>query len=462
VRIEGHELHVTCCIGASVFPEDGLDAEVLLRNADAAMHRAKDHGRNAFQFYAPEMNSVMRERLLLDASLRRALDKSEFALHFQPKVSLADGSITGFEALLRWTDEELGPVPPSKFIPLLEDNGLIVPVGEWVLRAACAQISAWQAVSLAQPIAVNLSARQLHDSHLDRRIRSILSECDVDPSMLELEITESVLMRDAEQVIGVLRNLRSMGIRLSVDDFGTGYSSLAYLRSFPLDSLKVDRSFIRDVATNPDAGLITRAVISMAHNLSLKVIAEGVETSSQLAFLSRSGCDEIQGFYFARPTNAENCTRQLRERRRMDVSALKDSSDAPTLLLVDDEEPVRASLVRLLRKEGYRILTAGSAAEGFELLASHDVGVVVADHRMPGMTGVEFLSRVKELYPDTVRMILSGYADVKSVTDAINRGAVSRYLSKPWDDNELKGEIKAAFARYVQDAGRPKEGKVRR
>jgi diguanylate cyclase (GGDEF)-like protein/PAS domain S-box-containing protein len=455
VHIEGREFHVTCCIGATVFPEDGASAEVLLRNADAAMHRAKDRGRDAFQFYAPEMNSAMRERLLLDASVRRALDKSEFTLHFQPKVGVADGIVTGFEALLRWTDDELGPVPPAKFIPLLEDNGLIVPVGEWVLRAACAQIAAWQAAAVAPlPIAVNLSARQLHDNHLDRRIRSILAECGVDPLLIELEITESVLMRNAEQVSGLLRNLRNMGIRLSVDDFGTGYSSLAYLRSFPLDSLKVDRSFIRDVTTNPDAALITRAVISMAHNLSLKVIAEGVETAPQLAFLSSSGCDEIQGYYFARPTDAESCTRLLRERRRMDVSALKDPSDAPTLLLVDDEEPVRASLQRLLRKDGYRILTAGSAAEAFELLASHRVGVVVADHRMPGLTGVEFLGRVKELYPDTVRMILSGYADVKTVTDAINRGAVSRYLSKPWDDNELKGEIKAAFERYAPRGGR--------
>jgi CheY-like chemotaxis protein len=290
----------------------------------------------------------------------------------------------------------------------------------------------------------------LVQSDIDRWIRQIVSELKIDPALLEVEITESVLMRDGEQAVGALRNLQRMGIRVSIDDFGTGYSSLAYLRRLPLDTLKIDRSFIRDVATNPDAGLITRAVISMAHKLNLKVVAEGVETSSQLAFLSTSGCDEIQGFYFARPEGSEACTRMLRERRKMDVGFLSATSEAPTLLLVDDEENVRAALKRLLRKDRYRILTAGNATEGLELLAANRVGIVVADQRMPGMTGVEFLIRVKELYPETIRMVLSGFADLKSVTDAINRGAVYKFFSKPWDDAELRREIKEAFALAAQ------------
>ena len=460
IQVDAREFHLTCSVGASVFPQDGANAETLLRNADAAMHRAKELGRNRFQFYAQEMNSVVTERLVLDAALRRALQRSEFSLHFQPKVSLLDGQVTGFEALLRWNHADIGPVPPTKFIPILEQNGLIVDVGDWVLAAACAQIETWRSQGVQPiPIAVNLSARQLHHNDLDRRIKRILSESGADPGMIEIEITESVLMQNAEQVIGILRNLQQMGIRLSVDDFGTGYSSLAYLRSFPLDSLKIDRSFISDVTTNPDAALIVRAVISMAQNLRLKVVAEGVETSAQLAFLAASGCDEMQGYFFARPADADACTRLLRERRKLDMTAFSATSDAPALLLVDDEESVRAALKRLLRRDGHRILTAANAEEGFALLASNAVGVVVADQRMPGMTGVEFLSRVKDLYPHTVRVVLSGYTDLKSVTDAINRGAVYRFFSKPWNDDELRSEIKQAFARAAQmranDADRP-------
>jgi EAL domain-containing protein (putative c-di-GMP-specific phosphodiesterase class I) len=232
---------------------------------------------------------------------------------------------------LRWKHPERGAVSPVKFIPILEENGLIVDVGDWVFSAACEQIKTWQKQGLAPlPIAVNLSARQLHQIDLDRRIERTLSGHGVDPSLIEVEITESVLMRNAEQVVGILRGLRRIGIRLSVDDFGTGYSSLAYLRSFPLDSLKVDRSFISDVTTNTDAALIVQAVISMAHHLRLKVIAEGVETAAQAAFLAASGCEEMQGYYFSRPADADGCTRLLRERHTMNMAFITGASGAPT------------------------------------------------------------------------------------------------------------------------------------
>ena len=331
IHVEGREFHVTCSIGASLFPQDGADPPILLRNADAALHRAKELGRNGFQFYAEEMNSAVTERLLLDASLRRALERQEFKLQFQPQVSLCDGHITGFEALLRWTHPQRGTVSPVKFIPILEDSGLIVDVGDWVFSAACAQIKTWEKQGVEPlPIAVNLSARQLHQIDLDRRIERTLSKHGVDPSLINVEITESVLMRNAEQVVGILRGLRRIGIRLSVDDFGTGYSSLAYLRSFPLDSLKVDRTFISDVTTNADAASIVQAVISMAHHLRLKVIAEGVETADQAAFLAASGCEEMQGYYFSRPADADDCTRLLRERRTMDIAFIAGAGDMPT------------------------------------------------------------------------------------------------------------------------------------
>lgn len=458
MHLDDRTFHVTCSVGASVFPQDGKDAETLLRNADAAMHRAKELGRNQFHYYAEEMNTVATEHLELDAHLRRALENREFALHYQPKVNIADGTIGGFEALLRWTHPTEGPISPAKFVPILESNGLIAAVGEWVLRTVCAQIADWIGARLDPvPIAVNVSTRQLLSAAMSRRVMDIVREYDIPPNLIEIEITETVLMQNDSIAIASLRELQSAGIRISIDDFGTGYSSLAYLRRLPLDTLKVDRSFIKDVTKNPEAALITRAVVSMAHSLNLKVVAEGVETFTQLAFLSSIGCDEIQGYYFSRPEPSETCTRYLSERHRMDVSMLNRPDGAPTLLFVDDEQNVRAALTRLLRPDGYRILSAESAERGLELLATNAVDLVIADQRMPGTGGVEFLSRVKDLYPDTVRIVLSGYADLKSVTDAINLGAVHKYFSKPWDDGELRREVKdvlATLARQRRDASK--------
>lgn len=447
MNLDERVFHVTCSVGASVFPQDGRDAETLLRNADAAMHRAKELGRNQFHYYAEEMNAVATEHLVLDGQLRQALEKHEFSLHYQPKVHIADGTISGFEALLRWNHPTEGSISPVKFVPILESNGLIVPVGEWVLRTVCAQIAAWiEARQQPVPIAVNVSTRQLLSAAMSQRMMQIVREYAIPPGLIEIEITETVLMQNDSVAIASLRDLQALGIRISIDDFGTGYSSLAYLRRLPLDTLKVDRSFIRDVTKNPEAALITRAVVSMAHSLNLKVVAEGVETYNQLAFLATIGCDEIQGYYFSRPEPADTCTAYLTERRRMDVSRLNLPDETPTLLLVDDEQNVRAALTRLLRPDGYRILSADSAEQALELLAANAVDLVIADQRMPGTLGVELLGRVKDLYPDATRIVLSGYTDLKSVIDAINRGAVHKYFSKPWDDDELRREVKDVLA----------------
>jgi diguanylate cyclase (GGDEF)-like protein/PAS domain S-box-containing protein len=316
--LEGQEVYVSASLGIGVYPSDGSDADTLLRNADTAMYRAKERGRNGYQFYLPQMNELALERLQLQTQLRGALERHEFVLHYQPKACLATGCISGFEALLRWQHPVRGLVPPLQFITILEETGLIIPVGEWVVRTVCEQLARWQAAGVKpRPVAVNLSARQFQQRNLDTMIATILAETGIDPGLLELELTESMLMSDAEEAVRMLNTMRSYGVRLSVDDFGTGYSSLAYLKRFPLDALKIDRAFIRDVTTDSDDASIALAIISLAHSLKLKVVAEGVETQAQLEFLKAHGCDEMQGYYFARPLAITDCTRALVEDRRL-------------------------------------------------------------------------------------------------------------------------------------------------
>jgi diguanylate cyclase (GGDEF)-like protein/PAS domain S-box-containing protein len=316
--LDGHPVYVSASVGIAVFPEDGASGDVLLKNADAAKHRVKEQGRNGFQFYLPEMNERAAQRLQLETALRGALDRDEYLLHYQPKVSLSTGAISGFEALLRWQQPDRRLVSPARFIPVLEDTGLIVPVGDWVTSSACKQIKAWQTQGLgSRSVAVNLSARQFQQPDLDAVVARLFEETGVDPRLLELELTESLLMRDAEETVRVLKNLKSYGVRIAVDDFGTGYSSLAYLKRFPLDALKIDRAFVRDVNTDPDDAAIAIAVINLAHSLKLKVIAEGVETHAQLRFLREHGCDEIQGYVFEKPMPADECARLLTEDRRL-------------------------------------------------------------------------------------------------------------------------------------------------
>jgi len=314
-RLEGAEIYVTTSIGITLYPEDSTEQDTLIKNADAAMYRAKEAGRNGYQFYTREMSERGAALLNLEGGLRRALERDEFLLYYQPKAGVTTGEITGFEALLRWRHPERGLVMPDEFIPVLEETGLIVPVGEWVLNAVCAQLSEWWGAGLDPvPVAINLSARQFLARDLGSTIKRILDAHRIDPALIELEITESSLMVNPEEATRILEYLKSLGVRLSIDDFGTGYSSLGYLKRFPLDSLKVDRSFVRDVTTDADDATITRAVITMAHSLGLKVIAEGVETESQLAFLVENGCDQFQGYYLARPQPAADCTRSLVER----------------------------------------------------------------------------------------------------------------------------------------------------
>jgi EAL domain-containing protein (putative c-di-GMP-specific phosphodiesterase class I)/CheY-like chemotaxis protein len=327
---------------------------------------------------------------------------------------------------------------------VLEETGLIVPVGEWVIKAACGQVKAWQQSGIEPvPVAVNLSARQFQSPKLGASIVTAVEGSGIEPRFLELEITESSLMQNADGAISTLQYLKSCGINVSIDDFGTGYSSLAYLKRFPLDALKIDRSFVRDITTDPGDATITRAVISMAHSLGLKVVAEGVETGSQFEFLAENGCDEIQGYLFSRPLSAEDCGIWLKEGRRLQRPAQPVES-APVVLLVDDDDDALVLLKRALAKDGYQLLTARNAHEALEVLGRNHVDLVITDQHMPGVQGVDFLQRVKRLHPRTVRLMTSGDADVQTVTDAINKGEIFRFLPKGIKEERLRSDVREA------------------
>ena len=447
--LHGKQALLTASIGIAMYPDDALDPGTLVKYADVAMVRAKEAGRDGFRFFTSGMNVQVLARLDLELALRGALDGEQFELHYQPKLDLNTGRISGVEALLRWHRPGFGLVYPAEFVPVMEDTGMVVRVGAWIIDEACRQIAAWNAQGVRDVrVAVNVSSRQFVEGDLEGDIRNALARHGVDPGMLELELTESALMSNAEHTIQVLGSLKALGIRIAIDDFGTGYSSLAYLKRFPIDKLKIDIAFVRDITTNPDDAAIALAIISMAHSLHMQVIAEGVESRAQMALLRRHRCDEIQGFHFARALPAAELAELVLENRAQPSRPAADDRNMQTLLVVDDDINVLQSLHRLFRRDNYRVLTAASPAEAFELLAMYPVQVILCDQRMPVMNGTEFLSKVKEMYPDTIRIILSGYTGVETVLDSINRGAIYRFYTKPWNDAELRDNVRLAFREY--------------
>ena len=319
--IDGHSLRVTASIGVANYPNDGMDARTLLANADAAMYRAKQIGRDNFQFYTADLNIRARERLLLHEELRNAIARDEFVLFYQPQVDLRTGKIFAVEALIRWRHPKLGLVFPDKFIPMAEQTGLIVPIGDWVLREACRQNKAWQDAGLpSMNVCVNVSARQFNDKTLIAKVVAALHESRLDAKYLELEVTESLIMHDGQLAAATMKELRGLGVQISIDDFGTGYSSLSALSTFPVGRLKIDKSFITDLTTNEHDRAVASAVISLGRKLQLKVIAEGVETEAQLAFLRENHCDEMQGYQFSKPLATKELE-QLVKRSILPVSS---------------------------------------------------------------------------------------------------------------------------------------------
>lgn len=426
-------------------------------DADMALLRAKDLGRSDYQFFPGDMNEKIPERAALENALHSAIAGNQLLLHYQPLADLQTGKLVSLEALLRWEHPELGLIAPDRFIPIAEESGLIGAIGEWVLRQACQDMRSWLDEGITDfRVAVNVSHRQFRDAQLAEKIEDLLTEMQIDPHMLSLEITETVLMQGSASSENILRQLKLLEVDLILDDFGTGYSSLSYLKRFPFDRVKIDRSFISDIVTDQDDAAIAKTIISMAHSLGIKVVAEGVETEAQWHFLLRNRCDEMQGFFFSHPLPKAEIGVLLRDGCRLPehiFSGARQSSR--TLMLVDDEPNILTALKRLLRRDGYAILTANSGEEGLALLEDNAVDVIVSDQRMPGMMGVDFLRAAKEKYPDTVRIVLSGYTELKSVTDAVNEGAIYKFLTKPWEDSQLRGHIAEAFRRKeIEDENR--------
>ncbi|MEJ6001234.1 EAL domain-containing protein [Paucibacter soli] len=444
--VSGGEAYLNAVVGVAVYPSDGKQLDRLLSRARAA---ATDASANAeIRFYRPELERDTAAQLALEGDLHRALERSEFMLHYQPQLNMRSGAIVGAEALLRWQHPVKGTVAPASFIPLLESCGLMPRVGAWALREACMQQQRWVAQGL-EPLrmAVNLSAQQFRSSGLVEAVERALADSGMAAEWLELELTESLILEDAERTIAIMHELKALGVTLSLDDFGTGYSSLSYLRRFPIDRLKIDRSFVRDVATQGSAAVLARTILAMAHNLGLATIAEGVEDASQFGYLRKYACEEMQGYLFTGPLPAEQLGQWLREERRLPLSDA-DAASSATVLVVDDDLGVIGALKRLLRREGIAVLSATSAAGGFELLATTAVGVIISDQRMPGVSGSVFLEAVRELHPDSIRILLTGYTELESVIEAINRGTVYKVLTKPWDDKQLADNVREALKRY--------------
>lgn len=445
--VASQSVNVTVQTGIALFPADGDDGESVFKNAEAALKLGKASGART-TYHSNALNARVAERYALEQELHGAIQAGEFVLHYQRRMDLISGELVGAEALIRWQHPTRGLVAPDDFIALAEETGLIVPIGAWVLETVCAQQAAWVAAGLSVvPVGINLSSIQFGAGNLVESVSAAVAANRLEPRLLVLELTETAVMSDPLAAAVALRALRKIGVGLALDDFGTGYSSLAHLKRFPFDSVKIDRSFITDITSNPEDAAIATAIIAMAHGLKLKVVAEGVETQGQFNYLRAKSCDEVQGYLFGPPVPKDEFELQLRSSRRFNVPA-PDPADQRTLLIVDDEQGIRASLVRMLRSDGYRILQADSGQAALDLLALNDVHVIISDQRMPGMTGTEFLSTVSRLYPNTVRMILSGFTDLKVVTDAVNRGSVFKFLTKPWDDNDLREQVRDAFRRY--------------
>ncbi|MBK4733442.1 EAL domain-containing protein [Noviherbaspirillum pedocola] len=437
---------VTCCTGVATFPLSGQTTSALLMAADRALGRAKLEGPGTLCYEDASSGEAELQRFRLGFALRDALARGGLHVHYQPQVDLVSGKICAVEALVRWTTADGVEVSPAMLIAAAEECGLIGELGDWVLRTACSQLVRWHQLGFAGlRVAVNLSARQFSMPSLVTDIMRTLDEVGLEPRFLDLELTESVLMRDMEHAIECLSVLRRQGVRICLDDFGAGYSSLAYLQVLPIDVLKVDRSFMARVPEAANAAAIVDAIITMAHSLGMRVIAEGVEREVQCDFLSRHMCDEVQGYYVCKPVPAEAVTSLLRDGVGLQDHLLRFNRREPTLLLVDDEPTILYSLKRRLRNEGYQILTAANGQQGLQLLAEQQIDVVVSDHRMPEMDGIEFLRAVRQLYPDTVRILLSGFTELQTVTEAVNAGAIYKVLTKPWDDKQLLAHIREAF-----------------
>ena len=448
-KIAHRNLEVSCSIGYSLYPQHGTNSETLLQHADSAMYQVKRNEKGKLNYFSAEIQEQIETRILLEKDLEKALKCNEFELHYQPQMDMRTGSIVGLEALIRWNHVEKGYIPPNDFIPLAEEIGLIIPIGDWVFRKACQQITRWQKDKVkVVPISINVSVKQLVQRDLASHLNLILEEEKVMANQITIEITEGLFLDDVEKHIKILGDLKELGFRISIDDFGTGYSNLNYLKRFPIDEIKIDRSFINEITTSPHDKAIATTIIAIAHNLGFKVVSEGIEKKSQLALLAKNQCDILQGFYFSKALPEHECEQLLRNEERLLLDGIRPKDYQRAILLVDDEPNILNSLRRALRRLDAKIFTANSSREALEMLALNEIGVILSDLTMPEVNGIELLDKVHQMHPYTVRMILSGNAEFEKACDAINRSAIHKFITKPWSDENLNKEIEDAFLLY--------------
>lgn len=451
VHVPPYVLEITLSIGIALHPDHAHDAASLLAAAEQTMRRAKRSGPGGHAVHSPEPvpdHSGDPVRETLGHRFVDAIAQSEFHLYYQPVVSGQDGSIVACNSLLRWHNTQEGVLRANRVLPAVERAGLAAPVGLWTIETAMQQVHRWRDLGIDYLTAsVPLEGVLLTRADCLDLIGDLFHRTGVPGNAIEFEVSENVLSMDAPHVAEHLAGLHALGATLTLADFGMRGLSLAALAQYPLDRLKIDRSFLRNVTSKPRSAALVRGIIAMGHRLGMTVVAKGVETDAELGFLRRNQCDFFQGYLFSPPLPGTDIDELLRRRFLLPQVFQETANQQPsrTLLLLDDEENVLRSLVRLLRRDGYRLLTAGSVSEAFDLLARNDVQVIVSDQRMPDMSGTEFLGRVRDMYPDTVRLALSGYTDVNTISEAINQGAAYRFLIKPWDDAELRGHIRAAF-----------------
>jgi diguanylate cyclase (GGDEF)-like protein/PAS domain S-box-containing protein len=445
-RVGDLDVPLSVSAGVAVFARDGASVTVLLKNAELAMNSAKVAGGGVAHWFQGNMDRHAAERLALTSRLGRAVERGELRLHYQAQINAHTGRVIGVEALMRWQDPMAGLVYPSAFIALAEETGLIVEMGEWALREACRQNRAWQhAGVLKGSVAVNVSIAQFRQPDFANTVRRILTETGMQADHLEIEITESLVMDDPELLISTLSELKRLGVCISIDDFGTGYSSLNYLKRLPIDKLKIDRSFVGDISHDPDDAALCRSIVEIAHSLRLLAIAEGVETGAQANFLARHHCDELQGFLFCKPLPADQIEAVFD--KTFDVGSRVHDSDLPqaVVLVVDDDQDAAGALVASIEDANIRVILARNAAQAFEVLAAEEVAVIISDFHMPDMNGVALLTRVKLLYPDTIRMMVTAYPAYEQAAEAINQAAIFKYLVKPWRQDVLRHEIRNAL-----------------
>ena len=448
------EHRAPCHIGIAMGPRDGATGRELTQAAVRALDRARLRSPGSeLSFFANAQDARLLYLRQLEADLSDAIVHRRFTLMYQPVVQLDTAHIVGFEALVRWTHPVRGSVSPEEFIPVAEANGMIVQINDWVIDGALAQLVVFDRLSTqGLRMFVNISACQLEHPGFVETLRSRLAHHRIDPARVELEITERTVTDKSPATQQALRALSQLGVSLAIDDFGTGYSNLYTLTQLPIDTLKVDMSLTHGVTHSTSAASVSRMICELGRTLDMKVVVEGIETEGQLNHFRALSCPYGQGHLFGNAVDADEACALLASAKPL--FRAKPLEEGPHLLLLDDEENILSALRRLLRRDGYRIHTANTPQQALEILAIHPIGVVVSDQRMPHMNGTEFLHQVKKLYPHTVRMVLSGYSEIKAVTAAVNEGSVWKYLSKPWDDLALREQIRLAFAEYkmLQDA----------